>query len=91
MFSFSIEMIRPSDNKWGTNDEFGNFSGTVGVLQHDLADFSMLLSWSSTRIKAIEFTRAYSKEPLILISLKPQPLPQFLSLIRPFQCNLHFS
>ena len=79
-------MVRPEDNKWGSLVDSKNFSGTIGVLQTERADFSALLSYNVERMKAMDVSRIYSKEPLILVTLKPQPLPAFLSLVRPFEC-----
>lgn len=78
------EMRTPWDRTWGVFEDNGNWTGTVGTLQYDKADFSMILSWLSERFPYVEYTRVYVSEPLITVTLKAKALPQFLALARPF-------
>ncbi|KAK4295488.1 hypothetical protein Pmani_031957 [Petrolisthes manimaculis] len=77
-------MRMPSDQQWGLRQEDGNWTGTVGTLQRQGADFSMLLNWSYERRRVIDFTRIYAAEPLVIVSPKPRPLPRYLALVAPF-------
>ncbi|KAG7177643.1 Ionotropic receptor 40a-like 3, partial [Homarus americanus] len=78
------EIRVPWDNQWGMRQEGGNWTGTVGTLQHHQADFSMLLNWSQERRLVIDFSRIYAAEPLVMVTSKPRPLPRYLSIVSPF-------
>ena len=74
---------------WGRVTE-GNFSGMVGQLQREEADFCTMSSQTPERLQAIRHARAYMPDILTLVSLKPSFLPQHLAIIRPFTCtNTH--
>ncbi|KAK8406090.1 hypothetical protein O3P69_007067 [Scylla paramamosain] len=77
-------MRMPEDGQWGVLQEEGLWTGTVGTLQRRLADFSMLLNWSSKRLHAIDFSRIYAAEPLVIVSTQPRPRPHYLALVAPF-------
>ncbi|KAK3866679.1 hypothetical protein Pcinc_027792 [Petrolisthes cinctipes] len=82
--NFTYEVIEPKDCMWGQDDEHGNWSGIVGSLQHQEADFSLNLTPTFTRLAAIDFSVIYSSDSMVIISPKPKPLPRHLSLLRPF-------
>ncbi|XP_071535567.1 probable glutamate receptor [Panulirus ornatus] len=83
-FNFTYEMREPWDGTWGVPLGGGNWSGIVGTLQHHKADFSLNLTPSAPRMRVISHSRIYSYDPLLIISLKPRPLPRHLALMRPF-------
>ncbi|KAK4318235.1 hypothetical protein Pmani_010745 [Petrolisthes manimaculis] len=82
--NFTYEVMEPEDCMWGQDDEHGNWSGIVGLLQYQEADFSLNLSPTSTRLAAIDFSVIYSQDTTVIISPKPKPLPRYLALLRPF-------
>ncbi|XP_045129122.1 uncharacterized protein LOC123514931 [Portunus trituberculatus] len=84
VLNFTYEMRVPWDNQWGVSQEDGNWTGTVGTLQHHGADFSMLLSWLPSRMAVVDYSRVYISEPLVIVTSKPGPLPQIFALVRPF-------
>ncbi|XP_071539786.1 glutamate receptor-like [Panulirus ornatus] len=86
--NFTYEMHEPWDGTWGVPMIGGNWSGIVGTLQHHKADFSLNLTPSATRMKVISHSRIYSYDPLLIVSLKPGPLPRRWALLRPFAGNL---
>ncbi|KAK7084339.1 hypothetical protein SK128_009899 [Halocaridina rubra] len=77
-------MRTPWDNQWGVSQTSGNWTGTVGTLQHNKADFSMLLSWMGSRMAVVDYSRVYVSEPLVIVTAKPRELPEIFSLVRPF-------
>lgn len=83
------ELVEPPDGQWGVVDDSGNWSGIVGMLQHERADFSFCLTTTSPRMRVMDHSRIYTHDPLVIISLKPQPLPQYLSIIRPLSGESH--
>ncbi|XP_071530512.1 glutamate receptor-like [Panulirus ornatus] len=82
--NFTFVLREPLDRQWGAADAEGNWSGTVGTLQKQRADFSLTLSPTASRMEVVDYSRIFSPESFVIISLKPQPLPQSLSLVRPF-------
>ncbi|KAG7156374.1 Glutamate receptor ionotropic, delta-1-like 7, partial [Homarus americanus] len=82
--NFTYDIREPLDRQWGLPAEGGNFTGLVGDLQYEKADFSLDLTVTTERASVVHFCRVYIDESVIILSLKPQPLPEYLSLIRPF-------
>ncbi|XP_064120260.1 glutamate receptor U1-like [Macrobrachium nipponense] len=72
-----------SDGEWGL-DQDGNWTGIVGDLQHNRADFSLLLGLVYSRAQVMDFSSIYINDRWVIISLKLQPLTQYLSLVKPF-------
>ena len=81
----SYEVREPEDGLWGLETPGGNWTGTVGTLQHEKADFSMDLTITLQRKAVVDFCRAYIGEDMSILSLKPTPLPEYLALFRPFE------
>ncbi|XP_063600694.1 probable glutamate receptor [Penaeus indicus] len=84
VLNFTYSIREPLDGQWGVPKENGNWTGIVGTLQHEMADFSLDLTPTDDRAQVIEFSRVYITEPMIIVSAKPRPLPNYLSLVRPF-------
>ena len=78
-------MREPEDGEWGLPAGGGNWTGLVGTLQHDKADFSVDLTVTRERSEAVDFSAIYIAEPFAIFSSKPKPLPEYMSLIRPFE------
>ncbi|XP_066975460.1 glutamate receptor-like [Macrobrachium rosenbergii] len=76
-----------SDGEWGL-DQDGNWTGIVGDLQHNRADFSLLLGLVYSRAQVMDFSSIYINDRWVIISLKLQPLTQYLSLVKPFTGEL---
>lgn len=76
--------MEPPDCAWGEDDEHGNWTGIVGWLQKQEADFSLNLTPSFTRLAVIDFTAIYSHDPFVIVSPKPKTLPRYLALLRPY-------
>ena len=79
------EVHEPVDGQFGVKSSGGNWTGVVGTLQHEQADFSMDLTLSPQRAAVVEFCRPYIGEELAILSLKPKPLPEYMALVRPFE------
>ncbi|KAK7073010.1 hypothetical protein SK128_012676 [Halocaridina rubra] len=80
-----IPLYEPADGQWGYQLSNGSFTGVLGVVQRYEADFSMDISITAEREEVIDFTIGFHSEPLSFVTSKPQPLPQWLALIRPYQ------
>ncbi|XP_071527933.1 glutamate receptor ionotropic, delta-1-like [Panulirus ornatus] len=83
--NFSYQVFEPEDGLWGYQLENGSFTGVLGEIQHYKADFSLDLSITAEREEVIDYTIGYHWEPLTFVTSKPQPLPQWLALVRPYQ------
>ena len=62
-----------------------SWTGIVGTLQQEKPDFAMDLTVTFRRNLVVDFSRIYIGEEMAILSLKPQPLPNYMSLIRPFE------
>ncbi|KAK7076305.1 hypothetical protein SK128_003805 [Halocaridina rubra] len=85
VFNFTYTASEPWDGEWGLPNEYGNFSGIVGTLQYEKADFSYLLTALPVRWLAMESGLVYIPDPFIIISPKPGPMPKSLSIVSPFK------
>ncbi|XP_042242547.1 probable glutamate receptor isoform X1 [Homarus americanus] len=90
-FNFTYEIREPWDRNWGTPAGGGNWTGIVGTLQHEQADFSLDLTVTASRSLVVDYSRVYSNDPIVIITLKPAPLPRNLALTRPFEGEVWMS
>ena len=83
---FTRYVVRePEDGEWGLPADGGNWTGLIGTLQHEKADFSVDLTVTGQRAEVVDFTVIYIDEPVAIFSSKPKPLPEYLSLVRPLE------
>lgn len=68
--------------------EDGTWTGIVGELQNQQADFTMDSTLTPQRAVVLDYARVYIDESVVILSSKPRPLPEYLSLIRPFEGNM---
>lgn len=78
-----------ADGHWGIPLNDGNWTGIVGTLQHERADFAFGLTHTHARSPILDFTRIYIDDPVVIVSAKPRSLPNYLSLISPFSGNVY--
>ncbi|KAG7163529.1 Glutamate receptor ionotropic, delta-2-like 8 [Homarus americanus] len=83
--NFTYEVYEPADGLWGYQVDNGSFTGVLGEVERNIKDFSLDLSVTAEREVVIDFTVGYHWEPLTFVTSKPQPLPQWLALVRPYQ------
>ncbi|XP_045618219.1 glutamate receptor ionotropic, delta-2-like [Procambarus clarkii] len=84
LLNFSFQLREPADGVWGYLLENGSWTGTVGTVERQEADFSMMLSITWERSYVVSFTRAYCIEPMTFVMRKPGSLPQWQAPIKPF-------
>ncbi|XP_069995942.1 glutamate receptor ionotropic, kainate 2-like [Penaeus vannamei] len=83
--NFTYVVREPWDRQWGVyREDTGNWTGIVGTLQHERADFSLGVAPTADRLQVMQHSRVYMPESFVIVSLEPQPLPQSLSLVRPY-------
>ncbi|XP_069943810.1 ionotropic receptor 21a-like [Cherax quadricarinatus] len=82
-YNFSMETREAPERSWGSEVD-GKFNGMLGLLQREEADFVGPIGSAVDRMKVMIGASAYEVELVCLVSLSPSPLPQHLSIIRPF-------
>ncbi|XP_064103789.1 glutamate receptor ionotropic, delta-2-like isoform X3 [Macrobrachium nipponense] len=76
------------DDEWGQPIGNGSWTGLVNALMKEEADFGACLFPSAKRNAVVDFTRMYAPEPFLIVTHKPQRLPQYLAIIEPFTMNM---
>ncbi|XP_066970136.1 glutamate receptor ionotropic, delta-2-like [Macrobrachium rosenbergii] len=79
-----FEVREPWDGEWGLPNEYGNFSGIVGTLQYEKADFSFLLTPLPVRLLGMDIGAVFIEDPFMILSHEPGPLPRSLAIVAPF-------
>ena len=78
-----MEIKEEPNRSWGIEED-GVFDGMMGMLQREEKDFCTVSGPSAARLKVIEYVRGYPSDMVVVTSLKPSFLPQYLALVRPF-------
>nr|XP_053641787.1 uncharacterized protein LOC128695309 [Cherax quadricarinatus] len=87
LLNFTYEMHEQREFQWGVPTN-GKFNGMIGELQREESDFCMIAAPTPERLQAIDYTKGYTPDVMIVLSLRPTLLPENLSLIRPFTGEL---
>ncbi|KAG7162406.1 Glutamate receptor ionotropic, NMDA 1-like 4, partial [Homarus americanus] len=66
----------------------GQYTGNIGKLQREEADFCTIVAPTRGRLQVSLFARLYQADKMVITSLKPTLLPAHLSLVRPFEGEL---
>ncbi|KAG7162435.1 putative Proteasome subunit alpha type-2-like 15, partial [Homarus americanus] len=69
-------------------DEPGTTVTPKDSLDREESDFCMIAAPTPERLQVIDYTKGYTPDVMITLSLKPTLLPENLSLIRPFEGEL---
>lgn len=77
-------MREPPEGRFGLYLGNGTWTGIVGALQQDVADFSTEIGLLPPRLQAMEPSFIYARDRIVIASPKPGPLPQHLAISRPF-------
>ncbi|XP_066985100.1 uncharacterized protein [Macrobrachium rosenbergii] len=86
--NFTYEVRAPSDLQWGVLTKSENWTGLLGSIQQNKADMTTVIAPNPARLAVIDVTRVYQADKMTIVSLKPQLLPQYLVIIRPFTGNV---
>ncbi|KAK4308726.1 hypothetical protein Pmani_019588 [Petrolisthes manimaculis] len=81
--NFTYEVHEEPNRTWGTETN-GVFSGMMGQLQREECDLCTMTALNPSRQANFHLAEAYPADGLVLISRKPDLLPPYLSLVRPF-------
>ncbi|KAA0200509.1 Ionotropic receptor 129, partial [Hyalella azteca] len=82
--NFTYAIYEPVDCQWGYQQANGSWTGVIGTVGRYEADFSLNVLITGQREEVVDFTVGYHREPLTFAMGKPKPLPQWLSLVRPY-------
>ncbi|XP_064115160.1 uncharacterized protein LOC135221277 [Macrobrachium nipponense] len=85
--NFTYGIRSPKEIQFGIQQN-GSWSGMMGVIQRKEADFTTIMGYSADRASVIDHQKTIDIEQLIITSLKPQALTQYLLLLRPFSAEV---
>ncbi|XP_069190850.1 glutamate receptor ionotropic, delta-1-like [Procambarus clarkii] len=86
--NFSYEVREAPGRAFGDEKSRGQYTGMIGQLQREEADFSTIIAPTAGRLRFALFARIYPSDKMVITSLKPEPLPASLAIIRPFAGEL---
>ncbi|KAK3865046.1 hypothetical protein Pcinc_029304 [Petrolisthes cinctipes] len=81
--NFTYEVYEEPNRSWGT-EKNGVFSGMMGQLQREECDLCTMAALNPSRQANFHLAQAYPADDLVLVSRKPDLLPPYLSIVRPF-------
>lgn len=85
MFRFKIKIILPKDKQFGVQLQDGTWSGLLGSLLRNESDVGITaLSITVSRVKVVDFTRAYYVETAAMLLPIPEEVQNYLAILQPF-------
>ncbi|XP_066962059.1 probable glutamate receptor [Macrobrachium rosenbergii] len=88
LLNFTYEVYTPPDVKVGVPAPNGSWTGMIGVLQRGEVDITLAITITAGRLPFMDLARMCESDPVIITSLRPQLLPQYLVIVRPFTVNV---
>ncbi|XP_069951439.1 uncharacterized protein [Cherax quadricarinatus] len=85
--NFTYDIREDPERSWGVWNN-GVFNGMIGHLQREEIDFCTESAPTPERLMTVEYARGYPSDLMVVASLKPTLLPQYLSFVRPFTGEL---
>ncbi|XP_071544966.1 glutamate receptor ionotropic, delta-2-like [Panulirus ornatus] len=85
--NFTFKVREAPNRSWGMEKD-GIFDGAMGQLQREEMDFCTVSGPTPERLWVSQHIMAYPSDTMNVISLKPSPLPENLSLLRPLTAEL---
>ncbi|XP_068247937.1 glutamate receptor 2-like [Palaemon carinicauda] len=82
--NFTFEVRSPKDMRYGSLLKDGNWTGMMRAVYNNEADFTTIMGINEERIRILDLQSTAYLDQIIITSLKPQPLPQYLVFLRPF-------
>ncbi|XP_068247934.1 probable glutamate receptor [Palaemon carinicauda] len=82
--NFTYEVRSPKDMRFGSLLKDGNWTGMMRAVYNNEADFTTIMGINEERIRILDLQSTAYLDQIIITSLKPQPLPQYLVFLRPF-------
>ncbi|XP_045118928.1 probable glutamate receptor isoform X2 [Portunus trituberculatus] len=82
--NFTYETHEPLDRQWGSDLGGGNWTGLVGTLQRQEADFSTTITPTAARLLIMRHSKIYASDPFVIVSLKTQTKAEHMAIAKPF-------
>nr|XP_042896777.1 glutamate receptor ionotropic, delta-2-like [Parasteatoda tepidariorum] len=83
------DVVIPLDLEWGSLKKDGNWTGMIGMVHRGEADIAMsLISQSSERMKAVDFSRTYAITDTTFVVKKPGMISKGFVFLLPFSLNI---
>ncbi|XP_076044882.1 glutamate receptor ionotropic, delta-1-like [Oratosquilla oratoria] len=84
--NFTYHYVAPADNQWGRKTKNGTWTGMIGMVGYEKADWAISdITFSPQREEFVDFSDAFIYDASELITPKAQPLPRWFGPVRPFQ------
>ncbi|KAK3877689.1 hypothetical protein Pcinc_017623 [Petrolisthes cinctipes] len=84
--NFTYRYVAPLDTQWGRLSGNGTWTGMIGMVVREEADWAVSdITISPQREEYVDFCRPFIYDASELVTPKAQPLPRWLSPIRPFR------
>lgn len=85
MFRFKIKIVLPKDKQFGVQLPDGTWSGLLGSLLRNESDVGVTaLSITVSRVKVVDFTRAYYVETAAMLLPIPGEVQNYFAILQPF-------
>ncbi|KAG7176009.1 Glutamate receptor ionotropic, delta-1-like 28, partial [Homarus americanus] len=83
--NFTYHYVAPKDNQWGRLTKNGTWTGMIGMVVYEEADWAVSdITFSPQREANVDFCQTFIYDASELVTPKAQPLPRWLSPVRPF-------
>ncbi|XP_042858563.1 glutamate receptor ionotropic, delta-1-like, partial [Penaeus japonicus] len=87
--NFTYHYVRPEDGQWGRLTSNGTWTGMIGMVATEKADFAVSdIGISTPREEAVDFTEPFIYDASELFTPLAKPLPQWLGPVRPFTAGV---
>ncbi|XP_068247966.1 glutamate receptor ionotropic, delta-2-like [Palaemon carinicauda] len=86
--NFTYEVRSPKDMLQGSRLPNGSWNGVIGAVYNNEADFTTIIGASPERAAVLDHQITLYIDQVMITSLKPQFLPQYLVFFRPFSENV---
>nr|XP_045626202.1 glutamate receptor ionotropic, delta-1-like isoform X1 [Procambarus clarkii] len=83
--NFTYRYVAPEDSQWGRRDHNGTWTGMIGMVIHEQADWAVSdITFSAQRELYVDFCQPFVYDASELVTPRAKPLPRWLGPVRPF-------
>ncbi|XP_053657373.2 glutamate receptor ionotropic, delta-1-like [Cherax quadricarinatus] len=83
--NFTYRFVAPDDHQWGRQDKNGVWTGMIGMVIHEEADWAVSdITFSPLREAFVDFCQPFVYDASELVTPRAKPLPRWFSPVRPF-------
>ncbi|XP_063862683.1 glutamate [NMDA] receptor subunit 1-like isoform X1 [Scylla paramamosain] len=84
--NFTYRYVAPKDGQWGRLKKDGTWTGMIGMVAEEKADWAMSdITFSPEREQYVDFSRTFVYDASELVTPRAKPLPRWTSPTRPFK------